>query len=55
MVQPLFHWIPPRDVAVDLECLAIGVERGISERLLRILASRGVAGPDELRMFLAPP
>ena len=54
MVQPLFDWISPRDVAVDPECLAIGVERGISERLLRILAARGVAGPDELRMFLAP-
>jgi len=40
--------------AVDPACLAIGREHGISERLLTILAARGVAGPDELRRFLAP-
>jgi single-stranded-DNA-specific exonuclease len=55
MIQSLFHWVPPRDVAVDAECLAIGAELGISERLLRVLAARGVASAEELRLFLAAP
>src|ERR1700690_117456 len=55
MVEPLYQWVPPRDVAVDAECLAFAGERGISERILRILAARGVGSPDELRGFLAAP
>ena len=55
MVEPLFRWVAPRHVAVDPECRAIGAARGISERLLAILAARGVATPDELRQFLAAP
>jgi single-stranded-DNA-specific exonuclease len=55
MVQSLFQWLPPRDVTVDSECLAIGAGLGISERLLRVLAARGVASPEELRRFLAAP
>ena len=54
MVEALFQWIPPRVVAVDPACLALGRERGVSERLLAILAARGVTSPDELRRFLAP-
>jgi single-stranded-DNA-specific exonuclease len=54
MVEPLFQWIPPRVAAVDPASLAIGRERGISERLLAILAARGVVGPDQVRRFLAP-
>ena len=54
MVESLFRWVPPPAAVVDPACLAIGRERGISERLLTILAARGVAGPDELRRFLAP-
>ena len=54
MVESLFQWVPPPTAVVDPACLAIGRERGISERLLTILAARGVAGPDELRRFLAP-
>jgi single-stranded-DNA-specific exonuclease len=54
MVESLFQWVAPPAAAVDPACLAIGRERGISERLLTILAARGVAGPDELRRFLAP-
>jgi single-stranded-DNA-specific exonuclease len=55
MVQSLFEWLPPRDVALDPDCLAIGSQRGISERLLRVLAARGVSSPEELRQFLAAP
>jgi single-stranded-DNA-specific exonuclease len=55
MVEPRFHWIPPRVVAVDPECLPIGKAAGISARLLAVLAARGVASPDELRLFLAEP
>jgi single-stranded-DNA-specific exonuclease len=55
MVEALYEWVPPRDVAVDAECVAFAAERGISERILRILAARGVGSADELRMFLAAP
>jgi len=53
MVEPLCQWVLPREVAVDADCVAIGVARGISGRMLRLLAARGVASPDELRLFLA--
>jgi single-stranded-DNA-specific exonuclease len=55
MVESLYQWVAPPEVAVDTDCLAIGAERGISERMLRLLAARGVTSPDELRLFLADP
>lgn len=33
----------------------MGTARGVSERLLHVLAARGVASPDELRQFFAAP
>ena len=55
MVESLYQWVAPPDVDVDADCVAIGAARGISERMLRLLAARGVASPDELRLFLAAP
>ena len=55
MVESLYQWVAPPDVALDSDCLAIGTDRGISERMLRLLAARGVASPDELRRFLGDP
>ncbi len=55
MVESLYQWVAPPDVDVDADCVAIGVARGLSGRMLRLLAARGVASPDELRLFLAAP
>ncbi len=55
MIESLYEWVAPPDVAVAAECVAIGAARGISDRMLRLLAVRGVASPDELRLFLAAP
>jgi single-stranded-DNA-specific exonuclease len=55
MVESLYQWVAPPDVEVDADCVAIGAERGISGRMLRLLAARGVASPDELRLFLGDP
>jgi single-stranded-DNA-specific exonuclease len=55
MVESLYQWVPPRDVVVSADCLAVGAGRGISERMVRLLAARGVSGAEELRLFLADP
>ena len=55
MVESLYQWVPPRDVVVSADCLAVGAARGISERMVRLLSARGVAGAEELRLFLADP
>ena len=55
MVELLYQWVPPRDVVVSEECLAVGAAGGISERMVRLLAARGVSGAEELRLFLADP
>jgi single-stranded-DNA-specific exonuclease len=54
MIVPRYVWRAPEAVAVDPACLAVGAQRGLSDRLLAILAARGVAGPVELERFLAP-
>jgi single-stranded-DNA-specific exonuclease len=55
MIQQLYRWVPPRAASVDPRCLEIGAEAGISARVLGILAARGVATPEQLRLFLASP
>jgi single-stranded-DNA-specific exonuclease len=55
MIEPLYEWIAPRQVAVSAECLAVGAEHGISTRMVRLLAARGVETADDLRLFLAAP
>ena len=54
VIEPLYRWLPPRTVDADPACLALGVEAGISERLVGLLAARGVADAGELGSFLAP-
>jgi single-stranded-DNA-specific exonuclease len=54
MIQPLYRWLAPPTVVVDSACAALGLERGISTRLLALLAARGVATAEELVRFLAP-
>jgi len=55
MITSSFRWRLAPSVVFDAECEALAVERGVSPRLLALLAARGVATADELRRFLAPP
>jgi single-stranded-DNA-specific exonuclease len=55
MVRASFRWLPPRDVRVDPECVSVGAAAGVSARMVRLLAARGVDTPDALRRFLAEP
>ena len=54
MIVSSFHWRVEHVAAVDSECAALAAERGISPRLVALLAARGVATADELTRFLAP-
>jgi single-stranded-DNA-specific exonuclease len=54
MIYSSFRWRLPVRFALDPACRALGAERGISERLLTVLATRGVRSADELARFLAP-
>ncbi len=54
MIEPLYRWLSPRLVEVDPGCRAVGAQAGVSERLLGLLAERGVNQADDLRVFLAP-
>jgi single-stranded-DNA-specific exonuclease len=54
VIASRFRWRAPEVVAVDSACREIGRQRGISERLLGVLAARGVTDPGELERFLGP-
>jgi single-stranded-DNA-specific exonuclease len=54
MIQSLYRWRGPAPVSIDRATRELGAERGISERLLAILAARGVTGAAALTAFLAP-
>jgi single-stranded-DNA-specific exonuclease len=54
MIVSNFRWRLAEPVAIDADCRALALERGISPRLLALLAVRGVATADELTRFLAP-
>ena len=55
MIISNFRWRVPAPLAVDPDCRVLGAERGISERLLSLLARRGVKSAGQLAAFLAPP
>jgi single-stranded-DNA-specific exonuclease len=54
MITSSFEWRVVAAVPVDPACEALAVERGISRRLLALLAGRGVTTADSLARFLAP-
>ena len=54
MILSSFRWRIPEQVALDPACRVLGAERGISDRLLAVLAARGVRSAEELAGFLAP-
>ena len=54
MIVSSFRWRVAPAITVDAACEALAAERGISPRLLALLATRGVASADDLTRFLAP-
>jgi single-stranded-DNA-specific exonuclease len=54
MIVSSFRWLVAPAVSVDPDCEALARERGISGRLLTLLAGRGITTAAELTQFLAP-
>jgi len=54
MILSSFRWRLAPSAPVDPACRALAAERGISPRLLTLMATRGVATADDLARFLAP-
>jgi single-stranded-DNA-specific exonuclease len=54
MIVSIFQWRVAVSPPVDADCRALAVERGISDRLLSLLAIRGIATAGDLGRFLAP-
>ncbi len=55
MLEPRFDWQLPAQVQPDPALLAAGLERGVSGRLIEILAGRGIDSPALLEDYLGPP
>src|SRR5664279_2950066 len=54
MIISSFGWLFSEPPAVDPICRVLAVERGISDRLIGLLARRGVKSAADLAAFLAP-
>lgn len=54
MITSSFVWRVADAVGVDPACVALAAERGISRRLMALLAIRGISTADDLARFLAP-
>ena len=54
MIVSNFQWRLADAPPVEAACEALAVERGISKRLLNLLAARGVETAGELALFLGP-
>ena len=54
MITSSFVWRVADAVGVDPACEALAAERGISRRLMALLAVRGISTEDDLTRFLAP-
>ena len=54
MITSSFVWRVADAVPVDPSCVALAAERGISRRLMALLAVRGIATAEDLARFLAP-
>jgi single-stranded-DNA-specific exonuclease len=55
VVDALFRWVFPAPVTLDPSFRAAGERLGISNRLMDVLAARGVAATAELDAFFGPP
>jgi single-stranded-DNA-specific exonuclease len=54
MIQSACRWVAPAALQLPPEYRAAGAQRGLSPRLLGVLAARGVADASALDRFLAP-
>ena len=54
MAQPLYEWRLPSRAAVEPACLALAREKGLSRRLMALLAGRGIVTAADVAGFLAP-
>ena len=54
MLEPRFAWRLPNPIALDPAVVARGAEQGVSERLVGILAGRGIDSVAELDAYLGP-
>jgi single-stranded-DNA-specific exonuclease len=55
VLEPRARWIFPTAITLDPALLAAGLDLGLSERVVGLLARRGIVDPAELRAFLGPP
>jgi single-stranded-DNA-specific exonuclease len=55
MVEPRFRWVFPTPVEVSPELAAAAADRDLSERIVRVLAGRGVTDPTALDAWFAEP
>jgi single-stranded-DNA-specific exonuclease len=54
VIEPLYRWRLAEPAPTDPAGLDVARERGLSDRLVALLAARGVTSPDELASFLGP-
>jgi single-stranded-DNA-specific exonuclease len=54
MIQSLYRWRAANQSPLDEACRAFARERGLSDRLLAVLAGRGIGDVASLEAFLAP-
>jgi single-stranded-DNA-specific exonuclease len=55
VVDARYRWVFPAPVMLDPSLLAAGERLGLSARMTKLLAARGVAGAAELDAFFGPP
>jgi single-stranded-DNA-specific exonuclease len=55
VLEPRFRWSFPERLPIDPELLTAALDRGLAERMTRLLARRGVTGAAELAAWFAEP
>lgn len=55
MLEPRYRWSFPVEASVDEDAVAAGAAIGLSARVVRLLASRGVTAAEDIVRFFAPP
>jgi len=54
VLEPRARWVFPNPLEIDPQLLAAGLGLGLSERIVELLARRGVSDADALRGFIGP-
>jgi single-stranded-DNA-specific exonuclease len=55
VIEPRFAWRFPAPVTIDEATRAAGARHGLDERVIGLLAGRGVSGTADIDAFFAPP